>query len=82
MELPVVAFAIPAVREIDAGEDCVYMVRPFDSVSFAEAIMHLVSSPQVRRHLGKRAYNQVTHRFSIRRNMSEAIRILSSFTKN
>ncbi len=72
MELPVVAFAIPAVWEIDPRSEAILTVPPVDAQRFADALVRLAGSLQERRERGKRGHARVMRDFMIRRNMERA----------
>ena len=76
MALPAIAFAIPAVQELEAGTGSVVLVPPFDVRLFAEAIARVSTCPHQRRHVGAKAKSLVTERFLVRKNMAEALRRL------
>jgi glycosyltransferase involved in cell wall biosynthesis len=75
--LPAVAFAIPAVREIEAGTEALVTVPPFDPVVFAEAILRLAASPHERARIGGKGRAQIMERFMIRNSMADLVRRLS-----
>jgi glycosyltransferase involved in cell wall biosynthesis len=81
MGLPAIAFAIPSIQEIEAGKGGLLTVPPFNSALFAETILHLVSCPERRMQIGEKARDQVKERFSVQKNMAEALRILSQIMK-
>lgn len=74
--LPAVAFAIPSVREIEAGTGAPILVPLLDSSRFAEAILRLSASPDDRARIGGIGRAQVMRRFSMESNMAEAVRRL------
>ncbi len=76
MGVPAVAFAIPAVAEIEAGTGALLKVPPFDSTLFAQAILRLTASPGERLRIGERGRVQVMDRFMMRKNMAVAFRHL------
>jgi glycosyltransferase involved in cell wall biosynthesis len=80
IELPSIAFAIPPVREIEAGKGGLVMVPVLDTASFSKAIVELAGSPHARTRIGKIGRAQVMDRFMVRRNMAEAVRRLSEVT--
>jgi glycosyltransferase involved in cell wall biosynthesis len=73
MELPVVAFAIPAVEEIDGGTGALVKVPPFKVEAFASAIRRLAETADERRRRGREARAIVQNRFLGRRNMAIAL---------
>ncbi len=77
MEIPAVTFAIPSSLEVDAGTGALVMVPPFDSTLFAEQILRLAASPQIRTQLGKRGSARVRERFLVKKNMAEALQWLA-----
>lgn len=66
-ELPSVASDIPAVREIVGGEDVAILLKPMDSEAIANAICELLSFPEKRELMGKRAQEIVHERFDLRK---------------
>ena len=74
MGLPAVAFAIPAVLELDAGTNSLALVPPFDCRLFAEAIMRLVACPDERDRLGEKGKAVVMDRFMGRKSMARGAR--------
>jgi len=73
MGLPVVAFAIPAVEEIDGGTGALLQIPPFDAEAFANAIRSLARAPDERKRRGRMARDIVQSRFLGRRNMAVAL---------
>lgn len=82
MGLPAVAFAIPAVQEIEAGSGGIALVPPLDSTLFSESVLRLAASPEQRRQIGERGKNLVAERFMVRNNMAEAVRRLSQIVQH
>jgi teichuronic acid biosynthesis glycosyltransferase TuaC len=74
--LPAIAFAIPAVRELEGGTGGLVLVPPFDSKLFAEAVLRLATSPYERERIGERGKALVMDRFMVDKSMSEALRRL------
>jgi glycosyltransferase involved in cell wall biosynthesis len=81
MGLPSVAFAIPPVREIEAGTGALNLVPPFDSPRLAEEILGLAASREERARIGERGKQQVLERFMVRSNMVEAVRRLTQIVE-
>jgi len=73
MGVPVVAFGIRPVLEIDAGTGSISIVRPFDVSAFAMEISRLAGSFELRTELGQRGKAQVLERFMVRKNMADAV---------
>jgi glycosyltransferase involved in cell wall biosynthesis len=71
--LPAVAFAIPAVSEINARSQAVLSVPPLDAARLSEAVIELVRSPSDRVRLGERAMSRVRERYMVRENMAVAL---------
>jgi teichuronic acid biosynthesis glycosyltransferase TuaC len=71
--VPAVSFAIPPVLEIETRTGCVVAVPLFDTVSFANAILRLSSSPEERARIGERGRLRVEERFMAHKNMAEAV---------
>jgi glycosyltransferase involved in cell wall biosynthesis len=78
MGVPAVAFAIPPVLEIEAGKGALVHVPPFDSLLFAQALLHLAEAPAERARIGKLGKSEVMGRFMVQKNMAEALARLSS----
>jgi glycosyltransferase involved in cell wall biosynthesis len=77
MGIPAVAFAIPAVRELEAGTGGVALVPPLDSSLLAQAILRLSSEREERKRIGEKGKAIVTDRFMMDKNMAEAVRRIS-----
>jgi teichuronic acid biosynthesis glycosyltransferase TuaC len=77
MGIPSIAFAIPPVREIDAGTGALALVPPLDAARFSEEIVRLASDPLERRRLGELGRAEVLKRFLVDRNMATALARLS-----
>jgi glycosyltransferase involved in cell wall biosynthesis len=73
MELPVVAFAIPAVVELDGGAEVVAKCPPLDTDAFAESIKRLAAVAEERRWRGRDGRAIVHSRFLIERSMTLAV---------
>jgi glycosyltransferase involved in cell wall biosynthesis len=80
MGLPAIAFAIPPVVEIEAGSGGIYLVQPFDTVAFAEAMVRLASTPDDRVRLGATGKGQVMDRFLVQKNMVRALDHIAKVT--
>jgi glycosyltransferase involved in cell wall biosynthesis len=78
--LPAVAFAIPAVKEIDGGEECLLTIPPLDCEAFAHAILRLAGSPQRRRELASKGSRAVRARFNIEVNVERALAVVRALT--
>ena len=78
MELPVVAFGIPAVVEIDPRSEAILAVPPLDAGKFADALEHLARSPEERRRRGVRGRERVMADFMIRTNAARAVARIAS----
>jgi glycosyltransferase involved in cell wall biosynthesis len=81
MGVPSIAFAIPSILEIDAGTEGIVTVPFKDTSRFADAILHLASSPEKRAQIGAKGKSQVMQRFMVRENMAVAIQELSQVVK-
>lgn len=75
--IPVVAFAIPPVLEIEAGTGGLVAVSPLDSTLLSEEILRLAASPDDRARIGEKGRAEVMNRFMVRKNMAEALRRVS-----
>ena len=80
--VPVVAFAIPPVLEINQNEKLIYSVPPFDCELFAKAIVSLARSPEDRGRMGQLGTKEVKRRFSVEKNMREALKYIKGISKN
>ncbi len=76
MGVPCVAFAIPAVLEIDAGAQAIALVPPLDSLLFADAILRLSRDSDERLRLAEKGKQRVLGHFMVRNSMAEAVRRL------
>jgi teichuronic acid biosynthesis glycosyltransferase TuaC len=79
--VPSIAFAIPAVDEIDAGSGALVKVPPLDTNLFAETILRLAGSPQDRRRVGEKGRAEVLRRFMVRKSMFTALDHLSRIAR-
>jgi len=77
MGLPSIAFAIPAIEELEAGTGGLVMIRPFDVAHLSEAIVRLSADFRERLRIGERGKVRVTERFMVHKNMAEVVRRLS-----
>jgi glycosyltransferase involved in cell wall biosynthesis len=77
MGVPAVAFAIPAILEIENGSGGLIAVPPFDVMLFSKAILELAASPDNRIQIGQQGRAQVMDRFMVRKNMTHALERLS-----
>jgi teichuronic acid biosynthesis glycosyltransferase TuaC len=71
--LPSVAYAIPAVSEIQSGTESLMLVSLFDTSALAECISTLAISSEKREKLGKAARARVMDRFMATKNMTVAL---------
>jgi teichuronic acid biosynthesis glycosyltransferase TuaC len=78
MGVPAIAFAIPAVQELEGRTGALVLVPPLDSSLFAEAISRLASSRDERERVGEKGKARVMDRFLVRKSMAEVLRRLSS----
>src|SRR5262249_12548810 len=72
MGIPAIAFAIPAVRELEAGTGGLALVPPLDCQAFANAILRLAASSDERIAIAQIGRTHVMQRFMVRKNMAEA----------
>jgi teichuronic acid biosynthesis glycosyltransferase TuaC len=77
MGLPAIAFAIPAVRELEAGTDSLALVPPLDGKLFGEAILRLAASSDERTLLGEKGRALVLEHFMVRKSMGDALQRLN-----
>jgi glycosyltransferase involved in cell wall biosynthesis len=77
MGLPVVAFGIPPVIDVAAGQEALLAVPPFDIPSLTSAIGRLATFPQERLRVGNLGRQRVAEAFSIERSMARAAEELS-----
>jgi glycosyltransferase involved in cell wall biosynthesis len=82
MGLPAIAYGIPPILELEAGEGALMTVKPFDAAAFAQAIIDLAASSDARVDLGKRGRAKVLDRFMVRKNMAEALELIAGLVKN
>jgi teichuronic acid biosynthesis glycosyltransferase TuaC len=74
--VPAIAFAIPAIRELEGGTGALALVPPFDSRLFAKAVVSLAESPDERNRIGEKGKLQVMDRFMVKKNMANAMQRL------
>ena len=72
MGVPSVAFAIPAILELESGTGAVSLVPPLNAALFGQAILRLAASQDERARIGKIGKEQVMERFMVRENMGKA----------
>ncbi len=72
MGVPAIAFAIPPVVEIEAGQGGLLLIPPFNAKLFSEAILRLAKCPQERGSLGEAGRAEVLDRFMMDKNMAIA----------
>jgi teichuronic acid biosynthesis glycosyltransferase TuaC len=72
MGVPSIAFAIPAILELESGTGAVALVPPLNTVLFGQAILRLAASQDERARIGKIGKEQVMERFMVRKNMGKA----------
>ncbi|HZD39097.1 MAG TPA: glycosyltransferase [Terriglobales bacterium] len=78
MGVPAVAYAIPAITEIDAGKGALAMVRPFEVTEFGQAILELAASRAKRTAIAAVGLEQIRTRFQAQDRMAEAAGRLSA----
>jgi teichuronic acid biosynthesis glycosyltransferase TuaC len=71
MGVPSIAFAIPAIQELESGTGAVVLVPPLNAALFGQAILRLAASQDERARIGKIAKEQVMERFMVRENMRQ-----------
>jgi teichuronic acid biosynthesis glycosyltransferase TuaC len=77
MGTPSIAFAIPAIVELEAGTGGLVLVPPLDCQRFGDAILRLAASTDERRRIAKRGKMRVMQRFMVCANMREAVHRLA-----
>ena len=75
--LPAITFAIPAVKELDAGTKSLIKIPPFDTRLFANAVLELSDSAKNRNIIGEKAKRHVAKHFHINKNMARAVQKIS-----
>jgi glycosyltransferase involved in cell wall biosynthesis len=78
MGVPAIAFAIPAVLELEAGMGAPLLIPTFDSVLFAQAILRLAARPEDRACVGEKGRDRVMNRFMVKTNMGLALSRLAA----
>ena len=73
MGVPAIAFAIPAILELESGTGGVALVPPLNAALFGEAILRLAASRDERARIGKIGKEQVMERFMVRENMGKGL---------
>jgi hypothetical protein len=73
MGIPAIAFAIPAVEELEAGSEALVLVPPLDLRLFADAILRLAASPDECTRRGEKGRALVTDRFMVHKSMAKAL---------
>jgi teichuronic acid biosynthesis glycosyltransferase TuaC len=67
--LATVAFAIPAVQEVDGGTGGLRLIPAFDCDMFAEALLAMASSSDQRHAMGEVGRNIIRSRYNIKANL-------------
>jgi glycosyltransferase involved in cell wall biosynthesis len=78
MGLPAIAYAIPPMRELEAGTGGLILVPPLDWRLFAEAVLRLSACRDERMQLGDKGRAVVMDRFMVGKSMAEALRRLNA----
>jgi teichuronic acid biosynthesis glycosyltransferase TuaC len=78
MGVPSIAFAIPAVKELEGNTGGLLTVPPFDTNLFAHEILRLAGDPDRRAQIGSKGKSRVLDGFLVRKNMTIAIEKLST----
>jgi glycosyltransferase involved in cell wall biosynthesis len=65
--LPVVAHAVGHARDVIVHGDSGWLVQPGDGQAFADAVVHLLRQPALRRGIGRRARERIAQHFDWRR---------------
>jgi glycosyltransferase involved in cell wall biosynthesis len=73
MKVPAVAFAIQPILEIESGTGGIVIVPQLDSEQFSKEILRLAASSDERARIGEIGRAQVMERFTVRKNMAEAV---------
>ena len=81
MGIPAIAFAIPPVREIEAGTGALITVPTLNTELFSEAILRLAASPAQRIYIGERGRSRVMDRFMVQKNMAEVVERLAHLVR-
>ncbi len=76
MGLPAVAFAIPALADMNDGEQTILLVPPLDVDKLSDSILRLVECPEAGLRLGAAARRHVMDRYMVKKNMSKALNYL------
>ncbi len=71
--LPSVAFAIPAVEELDGGTSSLIKIETFSARQFGREILRLAGSPESRKKTGSMGRRRVTEKFHVTKNMALAV---------
>ena len=82
MGVPSVAFAIPAILELESGTGAVALVPPLNAALFCQAILRLAASQDERARIGKIGKEQVMERFMVRENMGKACEHLARIVRS
>jgi glycosyltransferase involved in cell wall biosynthesis len=80
--LPVVAFADGGVPEVVAEGESGYLVRPFDTRGFIDAISRLLSNSALRRQMGEAAGRYVRQHHDLNRNYRKVEEVLLSLVES
>ncbi len=79
--LPAIAFAIPAVKELDSGTDSLIKIPQFNTRLFANAVLELSDSVKNRNIIGEKAKRHVAEHFQIDNNMARAVEKICKIIK-
>ncbi len=81
MGVAAIAFAIPAVQELEAETGAIFLVPPLNCRLLGEAILRLAANPDERELLGAKGKARIMDRFIVRKSMAEALRRLKPLVK-
>jgi glycosyltransferase involved in cell wall biosynthesis len=82
MGVPAIAFAIPAIQELEAGTGSLLLVPPLNCDLLAEAILRLALRPDERTLVGEKGRALVLERFMIRKGMARALRKVTQLVED
>lgn len=81
-EVPVVSTTIGGIPEVVKDGECGFLVPPGDVNELSSAIMKLLSSPELRKTMGKAGRKRAEELFDLSRNIDQYVELYRQFVKS